>query len=105
MLLLQGAALPPPPGPTVVTLTAKASPTTVRRSASAAHRGPKVKYVVTLANGNKDKTTSFDSTGLVVTLPAGTAFVTGRASPKSSMPGAKHNKTLATPVYDGRPTR
>ena len=59
-----------------------------------------VKYFVTLANNNKNKASSFGPAGLVVTLPANTAFVKGRVSPVPTIPSTKRNKTLATPVYD-----
>ncbi len=95
---------PAPPTPpcdaTGITLTAKASPSTVRRSTATAHNGPLIKYFVMLANGNTNKASTFGPAGLVVALPANTAFVKGRVSPVPTIPGTKRNKTLATPVYD-----
>lgn len=103
----------PPCDSTGVTLTGMTSRSTVtvlarRRALSSwgagAAKGPVVRYVVTLANANrKNKTTvaaTFAQAGLEVTLPAGTAYVKGAASPLPKAPGAKYNKTLAAPVYD-----
>jgi hypothetical protein len=101
----------PPCDPTGITLTGKMSRTNIRvvrpktQKNLGAARGPVVRYTVTLANANKkDKTTAavaFAPAGLVVTLPSGTTYVKASVSPRPTVPGAKkHDKTLATAVYD-----